>query len=201
MEPLNVIISGVGGQGTILASKVLSEVALRSGLDVKQSEVHGMSQRGGNVVSMVRFGSAVASPLITKGEADVLLAFEEMEGLRYVSWLRPGGRALISRQQIHPSTVNAGLAKYPAGMEDAIRRACPRTIWIQAFDIARDLGNVRVANVVLLGALSASLPFPPEAWDAALRANVPAKVLDLNLEAFRLGRETASDAQGAGATG
>jgi len=189
MQVTNVIISGVGGQGTILASKVLAEVALRAGEDVKQSEVHGMSQRGGNVVSMVRFGDKVHSPLITKGEADILLAFEEMEGLRYAGWLRPGGRALISRQRIHPSTVNAGLAKYPSDIDAKILSVCPGAIWVDAFDIAQNLGNVRVANVVLLGALSASLEFPPEAWDQALRASVPAKALELNLEAYRLGRQ------------
>ena len=189
MPVTNVIISGVGGQGTILASKVLAEVAMRSGRDVKQSEVHGMSQRGGNVVSMVRFGDKVHSPLITRGEADILLAFEEMEGLRYAGWLRPGGRALISRQRINPSTVNAGLAKYPSEIDSKILAVCPGAIWVDAFDIAQDLGNVRVANVVLLGALSASLDFPAEAWDQALRASVPAKALELNLEAYRLGRQ------------
>jgi indolepyruvate ferredoxin oxidoreductase beta subunit len=189
MPVTNVIISGVGGQGTILASKVLAEVAMRSGRDVKQSEVHGMSQRGGNVVSMVRFGDKVHSPLITRGEADILLAFEEMEGLRYAGWLRPGGRALISRQRINPSPVNAGLAKYPSEIDAKILTVCPGAIWVDAFDIAQDLGNVRVANVVLLGALSASLDFPAEAWDQALRASVPAKALELNLEAYRLGRQ------------
>ena len=187
----SVVISGVGGQGTVLASKVLAEVALRAGNDVKQSEVHGMSQRGGNVVSMVRYGPSVASPLITPGEADVLLAFEEMEGLRYVTWLRPGGRAFINTQRINPSTVGAGLAKYPAGIDAKILKACPGARLIDAVGIASALGNVRATNVVLLGALSVSLTFPLDAWDAALRGNVPKKALDLNLEAFRRGREVA----------
>jgi indolepyruvate ferredoxin oxidoreductase beta subunit len=198
MAVTNVLISGVGGQGTILASNVLAEVALRSGLDVKQSEVHGMSQRGGNVVSMVRFGERVASPLVARGEADILLAFEEMEGLRYIGWLRPAGRALINRQTINPAPVNAGLAQYPAEIEKKLRAAHAGTLFIDASRIALEMGNVRVANVILLGAMSLSLGFQLEAWDAALRGAVPPKALELNLRAFRRGQEIAAAAAGAG---
>ena len=196
MAVTNVLISGVGGQGTILASNVLADVALRSGLDVKQSEVHGMSQRGGNVVSMVRFGERVASPLVVQGEADILLAFEEMEALRYIAWLRPAGRALINRQTINPAPVNAGLAQYPAEIEKTLRAAHPGTLFIDATRIAIEMGNVRVANVILLGAMSLSLGFPLGTWDAALRGSVPPKAADLNLRAFRRGQEIA--AAGAG---
>ena len=196
MAVTNVLISGVGGQGTILASNVLADVALRSGLDVKQSEVHGMSQRGGNVVSMVRFGERVASPLVAQGEADILLAFEEMEALRYIAWLRPAGRALINRQTINPAPVNAGLAQYPAEIEKTLRAAHPGTLFIDATRIAIEMGNVRVANVILLGAMSLSLGFPLGTWDAALRGSVPPKAADLNLRAFRRGQEIA--AAGAG---
>ena len=192
MKTLNVLMSGVGGQGVILASKILSEMALRSGLDIKQSEVHGMSQRGGSVVSHVRIGDKVHSPLVPEGQCDVLLAFEPLEGLRFAHWVKGDGVIIYSTDRINPSTVSAGLAKYP---EDTSKRleACPcRKVAVPAGDLAEQAGNRRAANVVLVGTLSMFLDFAADLWEQALEASVPSQALALNREAFRLGRERAA---------
>ncbi len=189
-EAINFVLVGVGGQGTILASDVLAELGLRLGYDVKKAEVHGMSQRGGSVVSHLRWGKQVFAPVIGRGEADFLVAFEKLEAARFVDWLRPGGTVLVNAYSIMPATVNAGSAIYPA--DDAIRgalsAATQRSVWVDAAAIADSLGNAKVANVALLGALSTLLEADVEAWDEGLRLRIPAKYLDLNRQAFQAGR-------------
>ncbi|MCL5734795.1 MAG: indolepyruvate oxidoreductase subunit beta [Actinobacteria bacterium] len=183
----NLLLSGVGGQGVVLASYVLSQVAMAEGYDVKQSEVHGMSQRGGSVTSHFRFGDKVAAPLITPGTADILLGFEALEALRYVHWLRPGGLLIYNALQINPSPVAAGLATYPADIDAQIAAAWPNVRRIDANALAQQAGTIKAANVVMLGAVSGALPFPPAAWEEVIRRVVPPKTIDVNLAAFRLG--------------
>lgn len=191
----NFLLAGVGGQGTILASNVLAEVGLAAGFDVKKSEVHGMAQRGGSVNTHVRWDAErVYSPLIGLGEADLLLVFEEAEALRYAEYLKPGGAAIVNQHTIEPITVTSGGAHYPteeeleavyAGLTDRLRLV-PGTA------IARDLGNTRAANVVLLGALSSFLDVSPETWLDVIEARVPPRFVELNRQAFLKGREAVS---------
>jgi indolepyruvate ferredoxin oxidoreductase beta subunit len=190
-DAINFILAGVGGQGTILASDLLAQVGVEAGYDVKQAEVHGMAQRGGSVSSHVRWGPVVYSPLIAVGEADILVAFEQIEALRYVHFLRPGGAVLVNQQAIAPITVSAGPALYPSmdTLRTELARATERVFWAPAMDIARALGNDKVTNVVLLGALSALLPVPERVWLKAVESRVPARFLQLNQQAFQRGRE------------
>ena len=166
---------------------MLSHVAISEGYDVKQSEVHGMSQRGGSVTSHFRFGDKVWSPLVSPGTADILMAFEALEGLRYVNWLRPGGVLIYNAQRINPSPVSAGLATYPDDIDGLIREAWPNTQCVDANAIASKAGTVKAANVAMLGAISPALPFAIETWEAVIRKAVPPKTVDVNLQAFRLG--------------
>ncbi len=189
MKPVtNVIICGTGGQGILLASEVLCAAARSSGSDVKKSEVHGMAQRGGSVSSHVRFGDRIYSPLVEKGRADLILAMEKMEGLRWASYLAPNGRLVACDLKINPMTVNTGLAEYPdvdAIMEE---EGLPVSL-IPAVEIARELGNMKVVNVVLIGAVSPYLPIDEEHWRKALTERVPPRFLEVNLEAFSRGRQ------------
>ena len=189
---INMLLSGVGGQGVVLASFVLSHVAMAEGYDVKQSEVHGMSQRGGSVTSHFRFGEKVWAPLVSPGSADILMAFESLEALRYIHWLKPGGLLVYNQQRINPSPVSAGLATYPADIDAQIAAAWPRTQCVKANELAIQAGTVKSANVVMLGAVSPALPFAAETWEAVIRKAVPPKSIDVNLEAFRLGVATAA---------
>ncbi len=184
---VNVLLSGVGGQGVVLASFVLSQAALAEGYDVKQSEVHGMSQRGGSVTSHFRFGDKVWEPLVVEGSADILLAFEALEALRYVNWLKPEGLLIYNSLRINPSPVSAGLATYPEDIDALIAEAHPNVRRVNANEIAQEAGTVKAANVVMLGAVSPALPFAVETWEAVIRGAVPPKTVDLNLKAFRLG--------------
>jgi indolepyruvate ferredoxin oxidoreductase beta subunit len=184
----NVLVVGVGGQGVLLASEVLAEVALLSGLDVKKSEVHGMAQRGGSVVSHVRFGRKVHSPLIELGEADFLVSFEKLETLRYLGHLHPGSWVLINDQEVLPLPVSSGKARYPGGVEKTVRKAGLQVKVIDGPDLAERAGNRRAVNSVVLGVLSQLLSFPEEAWSAALQGHVPPRHLTANMSAFRLGR-------------
>ncbi|NLV71470.1 MAG: indolepyruvate oxidoreductase subunit beta [Actinobacteria bacterium] len=188
----NVLLTGVGGQGVVLASYVLSQVAMSEGYDVKQSEVHGMAQRGGSVTSHFRFGDKVWSPLVSPGTADLLMAFEALEGLRYVNWLKPNGVLVYNALRINPSPVSAGLATYPEDVDSLIRAAWPTVKCVNANELAAQAGTVKAANVAMLGAISATLPFAPEIWEAVIRKAVPPKTIDVNLEAFRLGAASAS---------
>jgi indolepyruvate ferredoxin oxidoreductase beta subunit len=181
------LLSGVGGQGVVLASYVLSQVAMAEGYDVKQSEVHGMSQRGGSVTSHFRFGEKVWAPLVTPGTADILLAFEALEAMRYIHWLRPSGLLIYNAMQINPSPVAAGLATYPPEIDAQIKAAWSNVRPVDANGLAQQAGTIKAANVVMLGAVSGALPFKPETWEAVIRRVVPPKTVDVNLEAFRLG--------------
>lgn len=189
---MNVLLTGVGGQGVVLASTVLAQVAMAEGYDVKQSEVHGMAQRGGSVTSHFRFGDKVWSPLVPKGSADLLMAFEALEGLRYVSWLKPEGVLVYNALRINPSPVSAGLATYPEDVDSLIRSAWPQAKCVSANDLAARAGTVKAANVAMLGAIAPTLPFAHETWEAVIRQAVPPKTIDVNLEAFRLGSESAA---------
>ena len=195
----NFLLAGVGGQGTILASDVLAEVALAAGYDVKKSEVHGMAQRGGSVNTHVRWDEEkVYSPLVGLGEADILLAFEEAEALRYARFLRPGGAVIINQQAIAPITVTSGGATYPTEDEvvNTYQALTDRIYLVSGMEVARELGNARAANVVLLGALSALLDVPPETWLGVIEGRVPPKYLELNRQAFWRGRELGSKEPG-----
>jgi indolepyruvate ferredoxin oxidoreductase beta subunit len=195
----NFLLAGVGGQGTILASDVLVNVGLAAGFQAKQAEVHGMSQRGGSVTSHVRWGEVVYSPLIGAGEVDVLLAFEKLEALRNLNSLRPGALALINTQVIEPLTAISGDQTYPS--DDTLHKVFAQLTlhaeYINGEEIAETLGNLKVANVVLLGALSALLEhdgqarlgLTPELWLKVITERVPAKHVDLNRKAFQAGRE------------
>jgi len=192
----NFLIAGVGGQGTILASNVLAQIALEAGFDTKKSEVHGMAQRGGSVNTHVRWDrERVYSPLIALAEADILLAFERTKALRYAAYLKPGGAAIVNRHTIEPITVTSGGAHYPTEEELlAVYRDITDCFYlIPGTAIARDLGNARAANVVLLGALSTLLDLPEEIWLKVIEAHVPPRYLKLNYQAFRKGRQVASD--------
>ncbi len=185
---VNISLVGVGGQGTLLASEILCQVALLSGKDVKKSEVHGMAQRGGSVVSEVRIGPKVYSPLIPLGQTDFLVAFEKVEALRYAHLLMPNGVALVNDQEIRPVTVSSGQQKWPEDLDGALAKTFANLEVIPALETAKNLGNVRTANVVMIGALSKHTDIPVEIWRAAIEALVPRKALEVNLKAFEAGR-------------
>jgi len=186
----NVLLAGVGGQGVLLGSEVLAEVAAIAGFEVKKSEVHGMAQRGGSVVSHLRFGAEVFSPLISRGAADYLVSFERLETLRYLDFLHAGSVVLVNNQQIVPLPVAVGKASYPADIEARLQATGVRACFVEGHAIALAAGNAKAVNAVILGALSAIMSFAPALWEGALRHQIPARLLDLNLRAFALGRET-----------
>jgi indolepyruvate ferredoxin oxidoreductase beta subunit len=198
-DVINFLLAGVGGQGTILASDVLVNIGLEAGLQAKQAEVHGMSQRGGSVTGHVRWGKVVYSPIVGAGEVDVLLAFEKLEALRNLTALRPGALALINTQVIEPLTVITGGQAYPSDetVREAFTKLTPNAEYINGEEIAASLGNLKVANVVLLGALSALLErdgiagpqLTPEMWLKVITERVPAKHVELNRKAFQAGRD------------
>ncbi|HHS50786.1 MAG TPA: indolepyruvate oxidoreductase subunit beta [candidate division Zixibacteria bacterium] len=190
-EVKGVFITGVGGQGIILASELLSEVARLAGMDVKKSEVHGMAQRGGSVMGHVKFGDEVHSPLITEGEADVLLSFEKLEAVRYINFVKPDGMVIVNDQEIAPAPVAAGVMDYPENTWDRVREAVPNALLIPGMELAKEAGNVKATNVVLLGALSAFLPFDEALWKKAIENKVPPKFVEMNMKAFELGRKAA----------
>lgn len=182
MKKLDVLIVGVGGQGTLLASRVLGKYALDEGYDVKLSEVHGMAQRGGSVMTYVRLGKAIASPIIDEGGADLILAFEKLEALRYAHYLKAGGHILYSTQEIMPMPVVTGAAQYPQGIEKEL----PGT-GVDALGLALQAGNSKAANSVMLGALCKKLGLDREKFEAALLSCIPQKTVDMNKKAFALG--------------
>lgn len=187
-SPCSITLVGVGGQGTILTSDLLALAAMHAGFDVKKSEIHGMSQRGGSVVSQVRYGDRVRSPIIPEGATDVLVAFERNEALRFAHLLKPGGLLLVNDTERIPITVSSG-QQPPAERLSERLAAYPGLHLVPADRIAAEVGNVRTANVVLVGTLSKLLgAIPDTAWQSALRQRVPAKFLDVNLSAFAAGR-------------
>ena len=185
----NIMIVGVGGQGSLLASKLLGHLLLTEGYDVKVSEVHGMSQRGGSVVTYVRFGEKVYSPIIDKGEADFIVSFEKLEAARYVEYLKESGRIVVNTQEVDPMPVITGAAQYP---ENLIEKMENLGILVDALDclsLAEQAGSSKAVNIVLMGRLSKYFDIPVEKWEKAIRDCVPPKFVELNLKAFALGRD------------
>lgn len=189
METKNIMIVGVGGQGTLLASKLLGQVLLARNYDVKVSEVHGMSQRGGSVVTFVRYGDRVYAPIIDRGEADVILSFELLEAARWTPWLRSGGTVITNTQQIDPMPVITGAAAYPAELPEKLRALGVKLDALDALSLAERAGSAKAVNLVLLGRLSRYFDFAPEEWRAAIAERVPPKFLEINQKAFALGAE------------
>lgn len=185
----NILIVGVGGQGTLLASVLLGNLALNNGYDVKLSEVHGMSQRGGDVVTHVKISDdKVNSPLIEKGEADIIIAFEKLEAYRWLPYLRKGGTVYMNSQQIMPMPVILGNAVYPDNADEVIKANAGRTVEFDALAIAEECGSIKAVNVVLLGAASKDLPFDDNAWLKVIEENVKPRFIELNKKAFEAGK-------------
>ena len=191
MKTTSVMIVGVGGQGSLLASKILGSLLLGAGYDVKVSEVHGMSQRGGSVVTYVRFGDSVASPIIDEGQADYIISFELLEAARYMSYLAPDGKLVSNSQQMDPMPVITGATTYPENIAGRIADLGVDADIFDALTLARAAGSAKAVNIVLLGRFSRYFDFSPEAWDAALRDVIPARFLAMNLKAFESGRTSA----------
>lgn len=189
METKNIMIVGVGGQGSLLASKLLGRLLLTKGYDIKVSEVHGMSQRGGSVVTYVRFGDKVYSPVIDKGEADYIVSFELLEAARWTQYLRTGGRIVTNTQQMNPMPVITGAATYPDDLAKKMKEKGIAVDAIDALTLAEQAGSTKAVNLVLMGHLSRSFDFTLEDWMDAIEKSVPAKFLELNKKAFLLGRE------------
>lgn len=189
METKNIMIVGVGGQGSLLASKMLGSLLLAEGYDVKVSEVHGMSQRGGSVVTYVRYGDKVYSPVIDKGEADFIVSFELLEAARWLPFLKEDGQIVTNIQQIDPMPVITGAAEYPEDLVRKLHESGARVDAIDCVKLAEEAGSVKAVNLVLMGRLSHYFDLPEEAWMKALEANVPERFLELNKKAFALGRD------------
>ena len=187
METVNIMIVGVGGQGSLLASKMLGHLLVQQGYDVKVSEVHGMSQRGGSVVTYVRFGDKVYSPIIDKGEADYIVSFELLEAARWIEYLKPTGRVVTNTQKMEPMPVIAGLAKYPENLVEKMQSAGLDVDAFDALTLAEQAGSSKAVNIVLMGHLSKNFDFTREEWLDAIEKSVPAKFLELNKTAFTLG--------------
>ena len=189
MKTRNIMIVGVGGQGSVLASKLLGHLLITQGYDVKVSEVHGMSQRGGSVVTYVRYGDKVYSPIIDKGQADAIVSFELLEAARNLSYLKPGGQIVTSTQQIDPMPVLTGAMNYPEGLLAKIQALGVKIDALDCLSLAQQAGSSKAVNLVLLGRLSHYFDdIPPEAWNEAIESCVPPKFLALNRKAFELGK-------------
>ena len=190
MKELNILIVGVGGQGTLLASVLLGNLAMEAGYDVKLAEVHGMAQRGGSVVTHVRINkSPVSSPLIEEGGADIIIAFELLEGFRWISYLKPEGTLLINNQKINPMPVIMGAVAYPEDIVGYLENHVKHLFLLDADALAVQAGNIKAVNTVLMGALSTKMPFSEEMWLNQIEKNVKPKFIELNKEAFMLGRK------------
>ncbi|MDF2819950.1 MAG: hypothetical protein K0R15_391 [Clostridiales bacterium] len=186
MESKNILIVGVGGQGTLLTSRIVGKVALDAGFDVKLSEVHGMAQRGGSVVTHVRYGEKVNAPLVEIGEADVILSFEKLETSRYAHYLKQGGTIIANVQEIDPMPVVIGAAKYPSGIVEGLQET-KEVVAVNALEEAKKLGNIKVVNTFVLGVLAQYLHFEKNEWILAIEQTVPKKSIDLNIKAFETG--------------
>ncbi len=196
MDTADFIVCGVGGQGSLLASDVIAEVGLAVGMDVKKSDVHGMAQRGGAVISHVRWGPQVASPLVELGHADYLVALEVLESLRWLNYLKPGGTALVNDQQIRPASTVFGSDVYPSVDEvlAALNQVAGRVIWVEGTRIASELGNARAMNSVILGTLSAVMEVSEAQWLEVLLRRVPPRAVEMNRQAFLAGAAVAREA-------
>ena len=179
----NIMIVGVGGQGTLLASRILGNTVINEGYDVKVSEVHGMSQRGGSVITYVKYGDKVYSPIVDKGEADIILAFELLEAYRALPYLKKGGKIIVNDQKIDPMPVISGLTKYPENITEKL----PDATVVDALSLAKEAGNIKAVNVVLIGVMAKSTDIPYENWVETIKTTVPPKFLEVNLKAFELG--------------
>ena len=188
METRSIMIVGVGGQGSLLASRLLGNVLLAKGFDVKVSEVHGMSQRGGSVVTYVKYGDEVCSPVIEKGEADVIISFELLESARWLPYLKKGGKLITSTQQLDPMPVITGAAQYPEDIAAKIKAMGIQVTAVDALGLAEQAGNAKASKVVLMGVVSAQTEFEEQLWQNAIEQCVPPKFLELNKKAFELGR-------------
>lgn len=182
----NIMIVGVGGQGTLLASRILGNTVIGEGYDVKLSEVHGMSQRGGSVVTYVKYGEKVYSPIIGKGEADIILAFEMLEAYRAMPYLKPDGKMIVNRQEIMPMPVITGAMSYPEKIEEKMAGKVDLCC-VDALTLAKEAGNAKAVNVVLIGVMAKNTAIPYEKWVETIKTTVPPKFLDVNLKAFDLG--------------
>ncbi len=186
METKNIVIVGVGGQGTLLTSRILGGITTAAGYDVKLSEVHGMSQRGGSVVTYVRYGDNVAEPIVEEGCADVLIAFERLEALRYAHFLKKDGVIIINDQRIDPITVVTGMAAYPEGIIEKLS-AKHKVISVDAMEEAKALGNPKVFNTIMIGVAAKHMDFEHDKWVEVIKATVPLKTVEINLKAFEVG--------------
>lgn len=189
MSAKSILISGVGGQGALLASTVLGKLLLTAGYDVKISEVHGMAQRGGSVVTHIRYGEKVYSPLIENCSADILLSFEKLESLRWIELLKAGGTVICNTQTIRPAGMTKPRDKYPDDIEKRLADGGYKAFWLDGQKLAVEAGNIKAVNTVMLGVLSKHLDLPLEAWEDAIAQSVPAKLLEVNKKAFLSGRE------------
>lgn len=185
----SVVLAGVGGQGILLASEIVAQAAKFAGFDVKTNEVHGMAQRGGSVIAQIRYGKKVYSPLVAVGQAKVLGGLERIEVLRYADYLSDDGLVAVNSQQVVPVTVSMGMGDYPDNAEAIIREKFKNLIYFDAAKVAAQVGNVRAANVVLLGALSKGLDLPAQAWQEAIGKSVKSKFKELNIKAFQAGKD------------
>ena len=188
----NVIFAGVGGQGVILASKVLMEAAKNKGFDVKESEVHGMAQRGGSVDCHIRFGNEVYSPLIPRGRADYIVSLELLETMRKLDYLNKNSVLIVNREQINPAPVEIGAMKYPEDIEDWLKKNFANTVVVDTAEALKEVGTKKAVNIVMLGCLSKYLDFEMKEWEDAIKANVKEGFVEQNLKAFTLGRELIS---------
>ncbi len=187
MENKNILLVGVGGQGTILASKLLTLGLMENGYDVKMSEIHGMSQRGGSVSSQIRFGSEVQSPVIENGTADMIVAFEKMEAVRWLGALKPGGKIVVNDQQINPIPVTMGKVKYPDKILEYLKETADVTV-IEALEEAKKMGNMKVMNIILLGTVIKYMDLGHIDWDKIIKDNVKPNFVEINQQALRVGQ-------------
>lgn len=185
----SILLAGVGGQGILRASDIICMAVMEAGFDTKKSEVHGMAQRGGCVTSHVRYGTKVYSPLARKGGVDILLSFEKLETLRYLDFLKPNGIIIMNQEEIYPPAVNLGISEYPIDMVEKLNSSFKNFIELNATALAVKAGNIRAANTVMLGVVSNYIDIENAIWESVLRRSFPAKLVDLNIKAFRLGKE------------
>lgn len=186
----SIVLAGVGGQGILLASSIIAKAAMIAGFEVKMNEVHGMAQRGGSVIAQIRYGKSVHSPLVEEGTAKVFASLEQIEAIRFAHYLSPDGLAVVSTQTIVPVTVSMGSGKYPQDVKQRLEKIFKNLIIVDAIGKANELGNIKVANVVVLGAISRGLDLPLETWHEAIKSEVKEKFADLNIRAFEAGRNS-----------
>lgn len=188
--PTNILVVGVGGQGTLITSRILGNLAMSLGYDVKLSEVHGMAQRGGSVVTHIRYGEKVNSPLVEIGQADIIVSFEKLEAIRWIHYLKKDGIILVNTQEIDPMPVITGAASYPEDIVETLKKECKNVIAIDALSKARELGNIKVLNTILIGLLAKNMDIPKEEWIKIISDTVPKKTIDINIKAFEIGFES-----------